>query len=65
LGAGFEAYESLSDDLTNKRTNVEDYAAFLKRAEVTDLVLTDAVLIISDEGELSVGIWVSSDNTEK
>jgi hypothetical protein len=65
LGAGFEAYESLSDDLANKRTNVEDYAAFLKGAEVTDLVLTDAVLIISDEGELGVGIWVSSDNTEE
>jgi hypothetical protein len=65
LGAGFEAYESLSDDLTNKSTNVEDYAAFLKGAEVTDLVLTDAVLVISDEGELRVGIWVSSDNTKE
>ena len=54
-----------SDNLTNENAIVKNYAAFFDRTEVTNLVLTNAVLIVCDEVKLTRSVCINSNCTNK
>ena len=53
------------DDNSKKNTVVENNSAFFDLTVVTNLVLTNTVLVICNQVHLAIAIWIDRDDTNE